>query len=509
MTASKAYANALLGYGADIKVKYIVLEKFFGMLPAIFDNEYRLVDPDDEMLVDVFFRYVKSVLRNRNEYEIVAQTLVKQTFPSLDLLSLPSAQLSALADISIKRIVYKALVKIKKHARLAPGKKNFLAEILDKSFKVDTTDKFGFLSSELNVFDSTKTLFPSSTSPWQQRFVRNLSESYGTVPSKVNKDYDVPGRFCFEPYIKLSFKNTGDIILCCGDLLDKSETSLITAVNAIVDAGTLLNTGKKIPSLKSTSIKDPTFQQNLTKISDKTIIASPKDMEKIFESLMSLVVSGQIEHNYKDILSAMLKGVFFGVRCSLDSPLNWNIKEAIAANGDQLFSQKTGYYLEMYKEAEKITGLPSIDLSPLTPKVLKSRQHSHIVLASTEQVYDPKKLDKAIADALAFKDIPQDFYDYLSTAEEPTQAEKLLSKLMKTKEFDAVIKSCFTLATLFNTLSVLPHIERSNVVIDMLRTKGAFVGMDETLNAMFSSLLTYLSGEFPWTAKDCGDLFKK
>lgn len=508
MTASKAYANALLGYGADIKVKYIVLEKFFGMLPAIFDNEYRLVDPDDEMLVDVFFRYVKSVLRNRNEYEIVAQTLVKQTFPSLDLLSLPSAQLSALADISIKRIVYKALVKIKKHARLAPGKKNFLAEILDKSFKVDTTDKFGFLSSGLNVFDSTKTLFPSSTSPWQQRFVRNLSVSYGTIPSKVNKDYDVPGRFCFEPYIKLSFKNTGDIILCCGDLLDKSETSLITAVNAIVDAGTLLNTGKKIPSLKSTSIKDVTFQLNLTKISDKTIIASPKDMEKIFASLMSLADSGQIEHNYKDILSAMLKGVFFGVRCSLDSPLNWNIKEAIAANGDQFFSQKTGYYLEMYKEAEKsASGLPGSDF--FAKKVLKNREHSHIVLASTEQVYDPKKLDKAIADALAFKDIPQDFYDYLSTAEEPTQAEKLLSKLMKTKEFDAVIKSCFTLATLFNTLSVLPHIERSNVVIDMLRTKGAFVGMDETLNAMFSSLLTYLSGEFPWTAKDCGDLFKK
>ena len=86
--SSKAMAKALFSYGADLKVKNIVLELFFSALPAIYMNPYRLIDPKDEAVVDFFFQYVKSTLIERKEYGTVCLGLVTETFQNLPTTSI-------------------------------------------------------------------------------------------------------------------------------------------------------------------------------------------------------------------------------------------------------------------------------------------------------------------------------------------------------------------------------------------------------------------------------------
>ena len=52
--SSKALASALFGYGADIKVKNIVMEIFFSILPPVYMSNYQIISPTDELIVDLF-----------------------------------------------------------------------------------------------------------------------------------------------------------------------------------------------------------------------------------------------------------------------------------------------------------------------------------------------------------------------------------------------------------------------------------------------------------------------
>jgi len=84
-------------------------------------------------------------------------------------------------------------------------------------------------------------------------------------------------------------------------------------------------------------------------------------------------------------------------------------------------------------------------------------------------------------------------------------AELLVIDLMKTKDFDAVIKSVFVPAFLFNTINVIPNVEIAKEIIPIMRKNGVFKGIDDGINELFSSLSAYLSGDFPWL-RDCGEL---
>ena len=75
-------------------------------------NKFQIIDNKDELIVDLFFQYVKAVLKERNEYNIVAQNLTLETYPDLPLTELTPAQISLLADLAIKRVVYRSLEKI-------------------------------------------------------------------------------------------------------------------------------------------------------------------------------------------------------------------------------------------------------------------------------------------------------------------------------------------------------------------------------------------------------------
>jgi len=79
--SSKALASALFGYGADIKVKNIVMEIFFSILPPVYMSNYQIISPTDELIVDLFFQYVKQTLVDRGELGDISQALVSETFP--------------------------------------------------------------------------------------------------------------------------------------------------------------------------------------------------------------------------------------------------------------------------------------------------------------------------------------------------------------------------------------------------------------------------------------------
>ena len=110
--SSKAAASAILSYGADIKVKNIVLELVFAALPTIYMSKFKLVDPSDEMIVDIMFQYVKSTLVERDEYAKIVQGLVLETFPNVDLASKTRNELALYGDIAVKRQVYHAIQRI-------------------------------------------------------------------------------------------------------------------------------------------------------------------------------------------------------------------------------------------------------------------------------------------------------------------------------------------------------------------------------------------------------------
>ena len=61
--SSKAVAQALLSYGADLKIKNIVCEMFFSIVPMVYMNKFQIIDNKDELIVDLFFQYVKAVLK--------------------------------------------------------------------------------------------------------------------------------------------------------------------------------------------------------------------------------------------------------------------------------------------------------------------------------------------------------------------------------------------------------------------------------------------------------------
>ena len=128
------------------------------------------------------------------------------------------------------------------------------------------------------------------------------------------------------------------------------------------------------------------------------------------------------------------------------------------------------------------------------------------VLAETTKPYKPRDFGIALDEIKKFNDLDlKKVFSYISVPMNVSVAEMLMFDLLKTKEFDAIIKSVFNSALVFNTAAVAPNLVTSADIIPLMRQRGVFSGLDEALNEMFSSLSSYLLGDFPWSG-DCGDL---
>ena len=224
--SSKAAAEALLSYGADLKVKNIVLELVFSALPTVYMSGYKLVDHTDEMIVDLLFQYVKSTLKERKEFGKVSQSLILNFFPNVRVESKTPAEIELYADLVIKKIVYDAVKKIYERFYLEqnnpatasdPGMKK--ARLIDTLFKPDAAGVKSYFSIEklnklsfLNKSGNRKSFKPTSQDQSayfkEYKYFRSPSDAQQAsigFSNEGNTRYR-GATYCFETYVRVSAK---------------------------------------------------------------------------------------------------------------------------------------------------------------------------------------------------------------------------------------------------------------------------------------------------------------
>ena len=158
---TKSLATALVGHGADLRVKNIVLEILFSIVPILWSSSYKIFDSSDDLLVDLLFRYVKRTLVERGYYKDTIQGILEEQFQDLSMSSggeygegleeLSSAALSILGDIALKRLVYEAMVEVTnslyppnlpKHLK---KQKIFTDEVLKRKFILKPLDALNLM----------------------------------------------------------------------------------------------------------------------------------------------------------------------------------------------------------------------------------------------------------------------------------------------------------------------------------------------------------------------------
>lgn len=503
--SSKALAEALLSYGADLKVKNIVMERFFSILPPLYMSSYRLFDPSDELVVDTLFRYTKQTLIDRGEYELVAQTLFLETYPDLSISDLKEDEISLLAELAIKRTVFRAIQKI--YSRIyAPNKNNFPTEIsnldqdankkrfmdaiVDKMFVMEKTNKISFLSK-------TGTLRKYYNKPESlAKFYFN--PTFGAAPSEPSK-YSKP-KFCIEPFMQIQAKDASDMVLCTQDITDSgNEPAVIATTNALVKMVYFLATGEQAAIKEAKKITDTNFFDNISLIGGKTVVFSADDFESYWTNILTPELTQFVFGTtiLKDVQNAIFKSADVGVRCAIDYiPDLSEVGTPVSSNERPAFFQiKSGTYEEGFYQNR-----------PEGYQILSVDRHYHFVLAQVIKQHKPEKAYELIATTKEFNGINLKSAFSLSTYPmNPTVAETLLVDLFQTNDFDAIIKSVFNSALVFNTSVIAPNLVLANDIIPLMRQRGVFSGLDQALEGMFSSLQSYLLGSFPWSG-DCGDL---
>ena len=507
--SSRALASALFGYGADIKVKNIVMEIFFSILPPVYMNQYQIISPTDELVVDLFFQYVKQTLSEREELGTISQALVSEAFPDIRFDDLTDTEIRLLSDVAIKRTVFQAVERLSDRlynpnpnvAELNDfdkdiTKKDFVQDTINKFFLMEKTGKLSFLDDKGKI------------KPWQtikagkdeKKFYRVPQPETGVVNTGdfagVASLYAQP-KFCFEPYIRISVKGFTDIRNCSSDLgLAPSTISVVS--QAIVRMVAALADGNETPDIKNK------FEADIAQIALRTFVCSVEDFKNYMNGVLFPEINEKLPNisivEFREILDAHIKSISLGVRNSVDvvrpSPVNFNSTDL-----DKTFPEKSIFYEEPYfKESYNIFSEKPTIITPRYP-------HVTYVLAATEIAYKASEgYVKAISEGLKFNNLNiDDVFKLSSTPDTATVAELLLIDLMKTKDFDAIIKSVFVPAFLFNAINVIPNVEIAKQLIPIMRKNGVFKGIDDGINELFSSLSAYLSGDFPWL-RDCGDL---
>lgn len=299
----------MLGYGADIKVKNIVLEMFFVALPIIYLSKRKIINPEDELVVDYFFSYVKDTLADRGELSEVAASLVISTFPDIDPNNLKDEEIKILGDIAIKRVVYQALTKIKNRIYDPdpdPGsEKPFsLEQVIDTYFVLEPTSKLSVLDSNGQVKNYTsQDVFPPSPVDGKQiEFTassffqekeggpkeENLLYKFDYHSSRERKlfrnqqpqnnsskfvngvetlvasedDYAIP-KLCIEPYLKIKTRSGNDIKASFEEKIKNNPAILGDVQSTIRQAYDLYTSVGKLNLLQT----EDDIKESLSKIS--------------------------------------------------------------------------------------------------------------------------------------------------------------------------------------------------------------------------------------------------
>tara|TARA_A100001515_G_scaffold23655_1_gene18280 strand:+ start:1025 stop:2563 length:1539 start_codon:yes stop_codon:yes gene_type:complete len=507
--SSRALASALFGYGADIKVKNIVMEIFFSILPPVYMNQYKIISPTDELVVDLFFQYVKQTLVEREELATISQALVSETFPDIRFDELSDTEVRLLSDVAIKRTVFQAVKKLSERLyNPTPNvaelndfdkditKKDFVQDTINKFFLMEKTGKLSFLNEEGKI----KTWEKIKAGKDEKKFYRVPQPETGIVNADdfggVVSVYAEP-KFCFEPYVRVSVKGFTDIRNCSSDL-GLSPTTVATVSQAIVKMVFALADGNESPTLKNK------FEADIAQIALRTFVCSVEDFQNYFSRVLFPELGEKLPNlnitEFREILDAHIKSISLGVRSSIDavrqSPVDFNSPDLI-----KVFPEKSIFYEEPYiKESYNAFSEKPSTIFPRYP-------HVTYVLAAAEVDYKASEgYLKVVSEGKKFNDIKlDDVFKLSATPTDASVAELLLIDLMKTKDFDAIVKSVFVPAFLFNTINVIPNVEIAKQVIPIMRKNGVFKGIDDGINELFSSLSAYLSGDFPWL-RDCGDL---
>tara|TARA_R110000851_G_scaffold16567_1_gene53791 strand:+ start:11538 stop:13040 length:1503 start_codon:yes stop_codon:yes gene_type:complete len=495
--SSKAAAAALASYGAELKIKNIVSEIFFSILPPVYMSEFKLIDATDELIVDLFFQYTKSTLQQRKEYGQVAQNIVLETYPDLRLDELSSTQISLLAQLAIKKVVFKAVNTISNKlyqdsptaiSNFDPGiqKKKFASLFINELLVLENTNKLSFLNPK------DLTLAGAALVDLDRK------QDYRNIPPEFD-DFTHP-RYCFETYIKLEAKDLQDIMLCTQELTSIDKDGLREVIGEIIKMFTLFYSGKS--AKVSTGLGDFGFitgNLNLGAMAGKTAICSVDDLEAYY--YLNPVLNNSQQKFYLSsedvakIYNSVFKSITLGIRCSLDRAVG-PTKFITNKMEEKGFPEKTVFYL---KEIKRVAVGGVFDTT--------STQHRFtVVLAKKEQQFDPAKIETVIEEGKKSNSMNLNkVFQFTSIPTDIPIIEGLLIELVKTKEFDALVKSILVPALLFNAISVIPNIEIARDIIPLMRKSGVFKGMDDVLNEMFSSLNGYLLGDFPWS-KDCADV---
>ena len=489
--SSKAVAQALLSYGADLKIKNIVCEMFFSIVPMVYMNKFQIIDNKDELIVDLFFQYVKAVLKERNEYNIVAQNLTLETYPDLPLTELTPAQISLLADLAIKRVVYRSLEKInEKVYRESPpeianfdpsiNKARFSEKLINEVLVLEPTNRLSFLDVDTGKIP-----------PTDDKFSRTFQNN--DDPLQATKV-----RYAFESYIRLEAKDASDIILCTDELTGLSEPGVKAVILEVLKMFAVFYSGNETQDTKwwGAPLGKMLGDLDIASMAGKSAICSVDDLETYYENvfLPNLALTWfeggfMWKSNKEQILNALFKSITVGTRCVVkmgNAKAQQNLSMDVKDAG---FPEKTIFYKQKYFGS-----------------TIKKYPFFTLQLASKEQQFAPEKFLEIIEIAKKFNSVDlKTVYQYNAIPNDVPVVTGLLIELLKTPEFDAIIKSALVPAMLFNTISTIPNVEIGQDLIPIMRQSGVFKGMDEVLNEMFSSLRGYLLGDHPWL-KDCGDL---
>ena len=491
--SSKAVAQALLSYGADLKIKNIVCEMFFSIVPMVYMNKFQIIDNKDELIVDLFFQYVKAVLKERNEYNIVAQNLTLETYPDLPLTELTPAQVSLLAELAIKRVVYRSLEKInEKVYRESPpeianvdpsiNKARFSEKLINEVLVLEPTNRLSFLDVDTGKIP-----------PTDDKFFRTFQNN--DDPLQATKV-----RYAFESYIRLEAKDVSDIILCTDELTSLSAPGVKAVIGEVLKMFAVFYSGAETfnPDTSGPDLGAIVGGLDIISMSGKSAVCSVDDLETYYEKVflpnlatsVTAALGGLVwVTNKEKILNALFKSITVGTRCVVKMG-NTKAQQDLSKDvQDAGFPEKNIFYKQKYF-GSKILKYPFFTLQ----------------LASKEQQFAPEKFLDVIEIAKKFNNVDlKTVYQYNAVPNNVPIVTGLLIELLKTPEFDAIIKSALVPAMLFNTISTIPNVEIGQDLIPIMRQSGVFKGMDEVLNEMFSSLRGYLLGDHPWL-KDCGDL---
>ena len=507
--STQSLANAFLGYGADLRTKNIVLEIVFSILPILYQSPYKILDPDDELIIDLMFQYVKQILIGRDQYKDVVLPLLEEQFPDLPMSDLTPTQLNLLAGVALKRLVAQALKDAaKSFYKASPPppddsvvipktRKNFLKKVIKDKIRLRDDRALSFMRG----------LFPDQ---WAVPIpaIRN-SPQYLELFEGTTTDAGI----AIEPYISITFKPKADMILCTEDLqgeFTESELNkMLTAANKAYQS--LITAHSKVG--KTVSVKEWTGSvlnnPSITALGGQKVYFSRENGLENFtdwflDGIASVVGVGNQGEAASKIFSALAESVSVGLRASVENPLAWHDKAEASSVEGQLNYKTLVYYVKAKQ--------PAMQLGKQVPPAVLT-----ISVAEVEQKYDPadyfplnsafaeSKVNKAAAKFSGSDWNLDRLFDLggIGSDNPPVDiAESLFVSLMQSDDFDSLTKSLLIPATVFNAVQFIPNAEIGSVMREILRSRGCFSGLDEVLDAYISSSKNYLFGDFPFLT-DC------